>query len=234
MTAERARAATPRRRSRSTASTSSKAPTSSTSRCTSATAIPYDYHRLLYTFRVKSRTQGRRHLPAAAHVGVSPGDVKFKRPDWTADAAALARSSRGARAAGQTDRLHQRRLRSAPPRPRPLPPGGARATATLLIVGVNSDRSVRAQQGPGAADQSAKPNAPKCSRRSLRRRGRDLRRGHAARDHRRAAAGRARQGRRLGRQTRSSAATSSRRAAAGRPRAASSRAIRRPRSSRAA
>ncbi len=31
---------------------------------------PYDYHRLLYTFRVKSRTQGRRRLPAAAPVGV--------------------------------------------------------------------------------------------------------------------------------------------------------------------
>ena len=39
------------------ASISSRAPTSSTSPCTSATAYPYDYHRLLYTFRVKSRTK---------------------------------------------------------------------------------------------------------------------------------------------------------------------------------
>ena len=49
--------ARPRRRSRSRASISSKAPTSSTSPSTSSTAIPYDYHRLLYTFRVKSRTK---------------------------------------------------------------------------------------------------------------------------------------------------------------------------------
>ncbi len=31
---------------------------------------PYDYHRLLYTFRVNSRTKRHRHLPAAASLGV--------------------------------------------------------------------------------------------------------------------------------------------------------------------
>ncbi len=31
---------------------------------------PYDYHRLLYTFRVKSRTKRRRHLPSAASLVV--------------------------------------------------------------------------------------------------------------------------------------------------------------------
>ncbi len=31
---------------------------------------PYDYHRLLYTFRVKSRVEGRRHLSTAAPVGL--------------------------------------------------------------------------------------------------------------------------------------------------------------------
>ena len=39
--------------------------------------FPYDYHRLLYTFRVKSRTQGRRHLSAAASLDVL-ADVRFK------------------------------------------------------------------------------------------------------------------------------------------------------------
>ena len=28
--------------------------------------VPYDYHRLLHTFRIKSRTQGRRHLSPAS------------------------------------------------------------------------------------------------------------------------------------------------------------------------
>ena len=49
--------ATARSPSTSTASIWSPAPTSSTWPSTSSTAIPYDYHRLLYSFRVKSRTQ---------------------------------------------------------------------------------------------------------------------------------------------------------------------------------
>ena len=31
---------------------------------------PYDYHRLLYSFRVKSRDQGRRHLPSRSSLDV--------------------------------------------------------------------------------------------------------------------------------------------------------------------
>ena len=42
---------------RSTRSIWSRAPTSSTSPSTSCDGYPYDYHRLLYTFRVKSRTK---------------------------------------------------------------------------------------------------------------------------------------------------------------------------------
>ena len=45
------------------------APTSSMSPCT-GNGAPYDYHRLLYTFRVTSRLQGSRHLPPAAQVDV--------------------------------------------------------------------------------------------------------------------------------------------------------------------
>ena len=33
---------------------------------------PYDYHRLLYTFRVKSRSKEVGHLPSAARVAFSP------------------------------------------------------------------------------------------------------------------------------------------------------------------
>ena len=32
--------------------------------------FPYDYHRLLYSFRVKSRTQDVGHLPPAPHLEV--------------------------------------------------------------------------------------------------------------------------------------------------------------------
>ena len=167
--------ATPKPRSRSTASISSKAPTSSTSRSTSSTAIPYDYHRLLHTFRVKSRTK----------------DVGIYRPRhaW--------RFSDGdrVRAAGAT----RREARSATPRvltpPRPRrsstrrrPPGAAsssptacstssipghvrylqqaRALGDVLIVGLNSDASVRRNKGPGTADQPGARARRSRSRRS--------------------------------------------------------------------
>ena len=42
---------------------------------------PYDYHRLLYTFRVKSRTQGRRHLPSAPRVAVLGRDRADAAPE---------------------------------------------------------------------------------------------------------------------------------------------------------
>ena len=52
---------------------------------------PYDYHRLLYTFRVKSAHQGRRDLPAAATTGVfldaSSSPAIRPGPGTSADAA---------------------------------------------------------------------------------------------------------------------------------------------------
>ena len=64
--------------------------------------------------------------------------------------------------AGTSDhRLHQRRLRSPASRPRPLSAAGARS-GDALIVGVNSDRSVRANKGP-AGRSTPKASAPRCS-----------------------------------------------------------------------
>ena len=62
----------------STRSISSKAPTSSTSRSTSSTAIPYDYHRLLYTFRVKSRAKDVG-IYRPRHSWRFTGDMRFKK-----------------------------------------------------------------------------------------------------------------------------------------------------------
>ena len=49
---------------------------------------PYDYHRGLYSFRVKSRDQGRGRLPARAPLGASRGGARARsppapRPSWT-------------------------------------------------------------------------------------------------------------------------------------------------------
>ena len=48
---------------------------------------PYDYHRGLYSFRVKSRDQGRRRLPARPPLGVraaaSSCGPPRRAPSWT-------------------------------------------------------------------------------------------------------------------------------------------------------
>ena len=88
---------------------------------------PYDYHRLLYTFRVDVAAQGSRHLPAAA-----PVDVLRRRPHAGPAMKGAARADlirrpggRRVRRAGprtrRDGRLHQRRVRPAAPGPRPLP-----------------------------------------------------------------------------------------------------------------
>ena len=82
-------ARTPRRRRRGRRSTSRpsiswKAPTRSTSPSTNATAYPYDYHRLLYTFRVKSRTRDVGIYRPRHRWTFSPG-VQFKGTGGTVE-----------------------------------------------------------------------------------------------------------------------------------------------------
>ena len=139
---------------------------------------------------------------------------------------------RAARPRGKTRRLHQRRLRSAASRPRPLSAARARRCGDALIVGVNSDRSVRRNKGP---DRPITPEA-RARRNSrgarLRRRRRDLRRGHAARDHRARCSRTCWSKAPTGPPTPSSAAISSKRAAAASSVSRSSRATRPARWSR--
>ena len=164
---------------------------------------PYDYHRLLYTFRVKSRTEGRRHLPAAAPLGrsrpTSSSSAEDSRLLTMLDAAAR-RSIVAGRSAAPGDASSSPTACSTCCIPatcatcRPRAPLG-----DVLIVGVNSDRSVRANKGP------TRPITPERERAEI------LAalacvdavvifdEETPARDHRSAPAGRARQGRRLGR-----------------------------------
>ena len=135
-----------------------------------------------------------------------------------------------ARASRQDDRVHERRVRPAAPGPRPLSAAGPRL-GDALIVGVNSDRSVRANKGP-AVRSRRKPSAP---RSSLRWRASmpsssstKTRRTRSSPRSSRTCSSRAP----TGPKTPSSAATSSRRAAAASSGSRSSPAIRRPRSSR--
>ena len=116
---------------------------------------PYDYHRLLYTFRVKSRTPDVGIYRPRHHWSFSPG-VQFKPAraagppdlspafDLASAQAALARW----RAAGRTvvftngvfDLLHPGHVAYL---------REARGLGDALVVGVNSDRSVRANKGDG-------------------------------------------------------------------------------------
>ena len=69
--------------------------------------FPYDYHRLLYTFRVKSRTQGRRHLSAAASLDVlTDGPVQESRI-WSLG---FRLSQRGPRAGVQSPKVRTAEL----------------------------------------------------------------------------------------------------------------------------
>ena len=129
------------RRSRSTVSIWSKAPTSWTSRFTSVDGYPYDYHRLLYTFRVKSRTKDVGIYRPQPLVAVSPREsscrgsqVRSREAREHGGRHAVAERRGSVRAAvtrgRQAGRLHQRCLRPAPSRARPLPAGGAHRSAT--------------------------------------------------------------------------------------------------------
>ncbi len=135
------------------------------------------------------------------------------------------------RAAKQDRRLHQRRLRPAASRARPLPRRSRGALGDALILGLNADASVRRNKGP------ARPITSRTgTRRSPRgalvgRRGRDLRRGHARARSSRPCSPTSSSRARTGPPTRSSAATPSRRAAAASCSFPSNRGIRRRRSS---
>ena len=127
---------------------------------------PYDYHRLLYTFRVKSRTHDvgiyrPRHRWSFSRYRVASSrrrqGHKWATEDTSTrhdrDARAGGRSRRTPACRRQDDRLHERRVRSAAPRPRPLPAAGARARRRadrrhqLRPIGPR-------EQGAGAADHA--------------------------------------------------------------------------------
>ena len=119
---------------------------------------PYDYHRLLYTFRVKSRTPDVGIYRPRHHWTFS-GDVSFSTRPRSARASlrsnarmalltvAEAAGRLATCARGEDDRVHQRRLRPAASGPRALSPGGpaARRRADRRR---QLDRSVRANKGP--------------------------------------------------------------------------------------
>ena len=181
--------------------------------------------------------EGRRHLPAAARVAVLGRhqavaavrsaavrlDGRRRRCCRRSEAAAFAQSAARRR---QDGRLHQRRVRPAPSRARPLPAAGARARRRADRR-LNADASVRRNKGAGRPITPERERAELLAALACVDAVVDLRRGHAGRDHPRDSAGRPRQGRRLGRRIRSSAATPSKRAAAGSSASRSSRAIRR-------
>ena len=75
----------------------------------------------------------------------------------------------------------------------------ARALGDALIVGLNGDASVRRNKGPERPISREDERAEILLALACRRRGRDLRRGHAGRDHHGAPARRPGQGRGLGR-----------------------------------
>ena len=91
---------------------------------------PYDYHRLLYTFRVKSRAKDVG-IYRPRHAWRFTGDVQLQEAAAVTASISTPRPSsvrRATRDAGPAHRLHQRRLRHPASRPRALPPGarGAR------------------------------------------------------------------------------------------------------------
>ena len=147
---------------------------------------PYDYHRLLYTFRVKSRTKDvgifrprhRWEFSPSVQVGAD-AEVMRSRVLSLAEAVAF------------VARLHATVGRSSSPTASST--CSIRATFAIcvmlarvgdaLIVGVNSDRSVRANKGPDVRSMPKQERAELLAALACRRRGRDLRRRHAARDH---------------------------------------------------
>jgi rfaE bifunctional protein nucleotidyltransferase chain/domain len=115
--------------------------------------VPYDYHRLLYTFRVKSplkdvgifRPPHRWAFTGAIHVTGLDKDDEGSGTMYSIDAAAaLAERVRGRGGKivftnGVFDLLHPGHVRYLQE---------ARSLGDALIVGINSDRSVHANKGP--------------------------------------------------------------------------------------
>ena len=159
--------------SRSTSSISSRAPIGWIWPRTRLDGYPYDYHRLLYTFRVKSRIRDvgiyrpdHMDVRAAASSSVSlrPAEAHDARSGSEFVAArARATASTIVFTNGVFDILHPGHVRYL---------RDARALGDVLIVGVNSDRSVRAlAKAPDRPDQSrsgARRGPRARSRRSMR------------------------------------------------------------------
>ena len=164
-----ARRRRPKRRSRSTASISSKALTSSTSRCTSATVslrlppsalhVPREIADSTTSAFTGRATDGRSRRTSCIQTvtGDSAAWTRRRRP-----AACVARAAR------------RRQDRSCSPTACSIcstsvtcatcsRPG---ALGDALLVGINSDRSVRAHQGGGPADHRRSRSGPRSSRRS--------------------------------------------------------------------
>ena len=165
--------------------------------------------------------EGGRHLPAAA-----PVDVLRRRPhrrvcrEERRRLQVLVAAEQAAAFAANGPRA--RRDASSSPTASSICciPGhvrylqDARALGDALIVGVNSDRSVRANKGPARPINPERERAEVLLALALRRCGGHLRRGHAARHHQRAFSPTCSSRAPTGARTTSSAATSSRRAAA--------------------
>ena len=143
---------------------------------------PYDYHRLLYTFRVKSRLKDVGHLPAAASVGVRRRDplqadglikplIARRVPSTTRrghvvmPVVSLAEVSVAGTPARRSRRVHQRRVRPAPSRPR-----RAICRRRALKATRSSSASTRIDRCAGTRDRpgrsSRRRNGPRSSARS--------------------------------------------------------------------
>ncbi len=150
--------------------------------------------------------QGRRHLSAAAFVAVcrrrsvQSSRTSRRMIERVLDQAALEQFVREMRAAkrrivftnGVFDLLHPGHLRYLQ---------AARSHGDVLIVGLNSDASVRRNKGSGRPINPELERAEVLASRSLRGCGLNLRRGHSCRHHCPRPAGRARQGRGLARRS---------------------------------
>ncbi len=115
---------------------------------------PYDYHRLLYSFRVKSRVKDVGIFRPRHRWSFSPA-VRFTRSPAARPAAARILSLEEARALVARSRRDGRRVVFTNGVFDLLHPGHARylrfarGQGDVLIVGVNSDSSARANKGPG-------------------------------------------------------------------------------------
>ena len=161
---------------------------------------PYDYHRLLYTFRVKSRTKDVG-IYRPRHSWRFSGDVTFAKtrmPRVLDAAAGLEAFVRDAARRGPADRVHERCVRHPASRPPALPAG--RAPAWRPAHRRPEFRRVGPpQQGTRPSDQSGRGARRGAGRAGLCRRGLDLRRRNAGGHHPPRAARRSREGGRLAR-----------------------------------